>query len=101
VEPIQQVRLLIPDRGDSPVFTDEELQFLLSEHNDNPRLAAADALEIIAGDPQRVQQYSRGGVSAAKASSAELMARAQRLREQAKGGMVVGTIVRPDFWEGS
>lgn len=81
------------------MFSDEELLFLLSNHADNPRLAAADAIEIIARDPGRVATFSRGGVSVTKATSTELMAQARQLRVQAAGGIVVGTMVRPDFWE--
>lgn len=97
--PLEQARLLIPDTGDKPMFSDEELSFLLAEHNDNPRLAAADAIDIIAGDPQRVAAYSRGGVSVTKATAADLRARAQQLRAEAHGGIVVGTVKRTDFWE--
>ncbi|OUN01415.1 MAG: hypothetical protein BAA04_04825 [Firmicutes bacterium ZCTH02-B6] len=81
------------------MFSDEELQFLLSEHGNNPKLAAAAALDIVAGDPRRVSSYSRGGVSATYTTAADLRARAQQLREEARGGIVVGTIQRPDFWE--
>jgi len=97
--PLEQTRLLIPDTAEPRIFSDEELTYLLSEHNDNPRLAAAEAIEIIAGDPQRVAAYSRGGVSVTKATAADLRARAQQLREQAYGGIVVGSIKRTDFWE--
>lgn len=96
---VQKTRLLIPDTGDNPMFTDEELLFLLSENQDNPRLAAAEALEIIASDPQRLSSWSRGGVSATRgASSEDLRRRAQDLRAQVTGGIIVGTIERSDFW---
>jgi len=94
-----QVRLLIPDSGTKPMFSDEELQFLLSEHGDSPKLAAAEALDIIAGDPQRLASWSRGGVSATRSSSDDLRKRAQQLREQVHGSVRVGTIIRTDFWE--
>lgn len=98
MDALQRTRLLIPDTGDAPMFSDEELLFLLAENGDDPRLAAADALEIIAGDPQRVQQFSRGGVSVTKSTAEDLRKRAIQLREQATGGIVVGTIERNDFW---
>lgn len=97
--PLKQVRLLIPDSGAKPMFSDEELRFLLSEHGDNPKLAAAEALDIIAGDPQRLASWSRGGVSATRPSADDLRKRAQQLREQVHGSVRVGTIVRTDFWE--
>ena len=97
--PIQQARLLIPDSGTSPMFTDEELHFLLEQNQENPKLAAAEALDIIASDPQRLSSWSRGGVSATRgASSEDLRRRAQDLRSQFTGGIVVGTIKRSDFW---
>src|SRR5690625_5534595 len=99
--PIQQVRLLIPDSGTNPMFTDAELLFFLEQNQENPKLAAAEALEIIASDPQRLSSWSRGGVSVTRgASSEDLRRRAQDLRNQATGtgGIVVGTIKRSDFW---
>jgi len=58
--PIGQVRLRIPDRDmQAPLFEDTELQALLEANRGNALLAAADALEILAGDPQRIQQYRR------------------------------------------
>src|SRR5690625_3855998 len=97
--PVEQTRRLIPDSGSKPMFGDEELQFLLSENNDDPRLAAAEALEIVAGDPQRLASWSRGGVSATRTSAEDLRQRARQLRERVTGGVIVGTIKRTDFWE--
>lgn len=94
-----QVRLLIPDSGPKPMFSDEELSYLLSEHGDNPKLAAAEALEIVAGDPQRLASWSRGGVSATRSSADDLLRRASQLRAQVHGSIQVGTIERTDFWE--
>lgn len=103
--PIGKVRLRIPDTNISnPIFQDEELQLLLDDHSgvEESRavlLAAADALDIIAGDPQRLASWSRGGVSAVRGATADdLRKRAQQLREQASSGIVVGTIERSDFW---
>src|SRR5690606_34556004 len=100
--PVGQTRLQIPDTDISkPLFSDEELQYLLKENQNNPKQAAAAALDIIAGDPARLSQWSRGGVSATRgASSEDLRRRAQDLRNQATGtgGIVVGTIERSDFW---
>lgn len=96
---LEKTRLLIPDTGSVPMFTDEELLFLLAENQENPRLAAAEALEIVAADPQRLASWSRGGVSATRGATADdLRKRAQQLREQASSGIVVGTIERNDFW---
>lgn len=102
--PIGKVRLRIPDTNTSnPIFQDEELQLLLDDHSDVEEskavlLAAADALDIIAGDPQRLASWSRGAVSAVRTPTADLRSRAAQLRSQAMGGIVVGTIERTDFW---
>jgi len=97
--PIGQIRLYIPDTDTSkPMFSDEELQFLLDENDGHPKLAAAAALDIIAGDPQRLSQWSRGSVAATRATSDDLRRRATQLRQQVTGGIVVGTIRRTDFW---
>lgn len=97
--PVGQTRLYIPDTDTSkPMFSDEELQFLLDENDGHPKLAAAAALDIIAGDPQRLSQWSRGAVSATRTASEDIRRRATQLRAEARGGIVVGTIVRSDFW---
>lgn len=97
--PVGQTRLYIPDTDTSkPMFSDEELQFLLDENDGHPKLAAAAALDIIAGDPQRLSQWSRGSVSASRAAPEDLRRRADQLRSQVTGGIVVGTIERSDFW---
>lgn len=99
--PVGQTRLQIPDTDlTKPIFSDEEIEFLLSENDENPKLAAAAALEIIAGDPQRLSQWSRGGVSATRTTAAELRQRAEQLRSEAGAGgrIIVGTIERSDFW---
>jgi len=101
-KPVGQTRLHIPDTDTTkPMFSDAEIDFLLKENKGNVKLAAAAALDIIAGDPARLSQWSRGGVSATRgASSEDLRRRAQDLRNQATGtgGIVVGTIERSDFW---
>lgn len=96
---IGKVRLRIPDRdAQALLFSDEELTQLLEDNGGNTLLAAADALEILAGDPQRIHQYRRGGISQAAASTEAILLRAARLRAQAVGGVGVGTIERSDFW---
>lgn len=83
---VGKVRLQIPDTNlQKAVFSDEEINILLEANNGNPLLAAAAALEIIAGDPQRVQQYSRGGISATKTPTDVLLKRAQELRRRSRG----------------
>ena len=97
--PIGKTRLRIPDTNiEHPLFADEELQALLDAEGGDPLLTAAAALEIIAGDPQRLASWSRGAVSAGRASPEDLRRRAAQLRAQATGGIVVGTIERSDFW---
>lgn len=93
------VRLLIPDTSTSkPIFTDAELQLLLKENDERPKLAAARAIEIIATDPKRLVAYSRGNVSATRVDSKLLLERASALRAEEVGGIVEGRVERDDFW---
>lgn len=99
---VGKCRLRIPDtQVANAMFSDEELQVFLNDHADEDNadlLAAADALEIIAGDPARVEQYSRGQQSTRRAAAADIWRKIDRYRVQARGGIQVGTIERSDFW---
>jgi hypothetical protein len=77
---VQRVRLLISDSGTTQEFTDDEVQAFLDLEDGAIRLAAADALETLAGRLQSVESddikidgSKRAGV---------LMAQATKLREQ-------------------
>jgi len=84
--PIGQVRFFIPDTDTSrPIFSDEEIEFALSQNRMNPKLAAATCLRVLAGDPRRVSQYNRGGVGAGYTSATDILARADQLEREAKG----------------
>ena len=96
--PVGKTRFEIPDTNtNKAIFTDAEIQHALRENGDNPQLAAAHCLEVIAGDPQRLLQWSRGSVSAGRAASADLLRRAEVLRGKVEG-ISVGKIERSDFW---
>lgn len=98
--PIGQVRFRVPDTDiTNPIFSDAEVEFLLKNAEDNPLLAAAEALETIAGDPARLSSFSRGSVSGTRTTADEIRRRASSLREKAYGGgILVGTLERTDFW---
>lgn len=98
--PAGQARLHIPDTNTAQaIFSDAEIAYLLEQNQNDPRLAAANALEIIAGDPARLIQFSRGAVSGARTTTQDLRHRALELRAAARGGgIIVGTIERTDFW---
>lgn len=98
--PVGQVRFRIPDTNvANPIFGDAEIEFLLKNAEDNPLLAAAEALETIAGDPARLSSFSRGSVSGTRTTADEIRRRASALREKAHGGgIIVGTLERTDFW---
>lgn len=98
--PVGQTRFHIPDTNPSnPIFSDAEIEFLLKNSEDNPLLAAAEALETIAGDPARLSSFSRGSVSGTRTSADEIRRRASSLREKSHGGgIVVGKLERTDFW---
>ncbi|MGE5483167.1 MAG: hypothetical protein ACM3VX_09765 [Bacteroidota bacterium] len=99
---VGKVRLRIPDKDlQAPLFQDEDLQEFLDANGGDVYLAAAEALETVAGDPQRLQQYQRGSVSVQPQLSFNLRERAKQLRmlsAQQRGGIVIGTIERGDFY---
>lgn len=85
--PLGQVRLLINDTADSPVFSDPEIAaFILLEGSD-VKCAAALAYETIAADEAltskviRLQDLQTDGAAVA----AQLLARATSLRSEARG----------------
>lgn len=91
-----QVRLLINDTTEDPVFSNDEIAaFLLMEVN-NVKRAAAQALDTIAADEALTskvivtQDLSTNGAQISK----ELRARATELRKQAVGTLV-GTTMAP------
>lgn len=93
--PIGKVRFYIPDTDpQNPIFSDEEIDFALAQNGMDPRLAAATCLEVIAGDPRRITQYSRGGVGASYQTAEAIRARAAELRREAKGA----NVARLDVW---
>lgn len=64
---VGKVRLEIPDTNiQRPLFSDAELQYFLDTNKKDVYLAAAHALSVILGDPNRSIQWSRGSVSATK-----------------------------------
>lgn len=84
--PIEQVRLLIPDRDPADqVFTDIEIQEFLSLENNNVRAAAALALETAAtNEALRLRVMRVGGDSVDGAAVARaLLERARALRASA------------------
>lgn len=98
--PLGQTRFRIPDTNPKKqMFSNDELDYLLDQKQNNPLLAAAEALDIVAGDPNRLLQFTRGNISGMKTASADLRKRAAELRSQAsEGGIIVGTVERTDFW---
>lgn len=85
--PLGQVRLLIVDTTDDPVFSDPEVAtFLVLEGND-VKCAAALAFETIAADEAltskviRSQDLQTDGAAVA----AQLLARAASLRQESRG----------------
>lgn len=98
--PVGQARFHIPDTNlSNPIFSDAEIEFLLQSNEDNTLLAAAEALETIAGDPARLSSFSRGSVAGTRTTADDIRRRASSLREKAYGGgIIVGTLERTDFW---
>lgn len=85
--PVGQVRLLINDTAALEVFNDDEITaFLLLEGN-NVKLAAAQALDTIADDEALTSKVIRSQDLATNgaAVAAQLRARAQQLRTDARG----------------
>lgn len=67
MDPIVKLRGLIWDK-DAKIFSPEELQEYLNDTANpdgtpNVYRAAAFCLDIVRADPERVKQFSRGGVS--------------------------------------
>lgn len=87
---VPAVRLLIPDKGtgDDQIFNDTEIETFLELNDGDPRLAAAEALEVVATDEALVFKITRNddhsvnGVAGAKL----LLERAAQLRADAWGG---------------
>ena len=83
---IGQVRLLIPDRVVTDAFfDDDEITAMLTLEGNNVRLGAAMALETMASSEAYVQKVIRvlDLSTNGAATSAALLARAAKLREQA------------------
>jgi hypothetical protein len=99
---IGKVRLRIPDRDIAdPLFSDEEIQEFLTENGGNTYLAAAEAVETVAGDPQRLQHIQRGQVSETPQLAFNLRERAQSLRRMAHkeyDGIMIGELARGGFY---
>lgn len=94
-----EVRLLIPDLQPVPdqIFTDTQIDAFLALNGDNSRLAAAEALEVVASDEiltykiTRTNDHSVNGVTGAEA----LLLRAQRLRQKADEDVEGFAVVYP------
>lgn len=87
-----KVRLLIPDRDSvNPLFQDDEIDAFLGIEDDEPKLAAALALEVCASDNTlvlkviRLLDLSTDGPAVAGA----LMKRADALRQQVADEVVL------------
>lgn len=96
-----KVRLEIPDTNvKKPIFEDEEIQYFLDTNKGDIYLAAAHALSVIMGDPNRSIQWSRGSVSATKNMQEALQTRINQLQAKS-GGQVFGSVPveRHDWYE--
>lgn len=83
---VENVRLLIPDLGDSPIFSDEQIETFLDLNEFDVYLAAADAIDVLAS-----QMILDGGASTVRTDDLSisekdgisgLSARASALREK-------------------
>lgn len=95
---VGQVRLRISDKDlTAPVFQDEEINYFLGQNNGDLIYAAADLLEVIANDPKRMAQYTRGGVSVTRE---DLFVHAQEMRRRrdAELGVQIESVTRTDFY---
>lgn len=84
--PAGQVRLLINDMSNDPVFTDPDINGFLAMEGQNVKRAAAQALDVIADDEALTSKAisTQAGVSTnGPAVAASLRARAKTLRDQA------------------
>ena len=104
---VGKTRFWIPDTYiENPIFSDEEINFLLQSNNNRPLLAAASALIAIAGDPARLTSFSKGATSGTRTLAEDLHRKAAELKardckEQTgenTGDIIVGKIERSDFW---
>lgn len=96
-----KVRLEIPDTDiRKPIFEDEEIQYFLDVNEGDIYLAAAHALSVIMGDPNRSIQWSRGSVSATKNMQEAIQSRIIQLKAKA-GGQAFASIPveRHDWYE--
>jgi hypothetical protein len=84
--PVGQVRLLIVDTSDDPVFTDDEINAFLALEGQVVKLAAAQALDAIASDEaltsKRITDHDLS--TDGPATAAALRAHANSLRAQAQ-----------------
>ncbi len=88
--PTEKLRLLIWDKEEK-VFNDYELAGFLDDAKNNVYAAAALCLDVVMSDPQRVQSYSRGGVSV----NNQDLTRAVRKYEKIAGkGQMASTVVK-------
>jgi len=62
---IDKLRMLVWDKEEE-MFSDPELEEILSDSDDDVYRAAVMVLNIIMANPKRIEQYSRGGVSITK-----------------------------------
>lgn len=96
---IGKVRLRIPDKdSQAPLFDDAEIQAFLDANGADVLLATAEAIETIAGDPQRLQEFQRGAIRKTPQLAFNLRERARQLRDQAMGGITIGSIERGEFY---
>ncbi|MNH16411.1 hypothetical protein D3C79_760540 [compost metagenome] len=59
--PIDRVRFTVGDTDEnSPLLTDEEIQYLLDQHNGNPQLAAIASVKSIIAKLARLVDYTIG-----------------------------------------
>lgn len=83
--PAGQVRLLINDTTSDPAFSDDDIAAFLALEGDNVKMAAAQAIDVIADDEaltSKVITSQDVGTDGAKVADA-LRKRAAALREQA------------------
>lgn len=87
--PVGQVRLLINDTGNDPVFDDGDLNGFLAMENYSVKLAAAQALDVIADDElltAKVVSTDTGSTNGAAVADS-LRKRAESLRKQVVDGV--------------
>lgn len=84
---LDQIRLEIGDRDiDSPLFSDDELDYFISQVNDNVLLAAAKACDALAVRFAAGIDFNTDTMAVKKLQRSDVMAkRADELRERATG----------------